>query len=297
VRPQVVRWAPNYVLPGGFDTVAKSEPIAESLNFWRVDGTTVEPPSDTAFGSVRHYSNLVHDPLYVEGVFEGVRGESWVTGSQGGPGTVISSTAGMLSAAEDIVGGATRAGSLSSGMHHARWDRPGGFCTINGLAVVARMLAVLGYSVLIVDTDAHCGGGTWSLVGDIPDVGQVDISTSTYDAYDPFAGAGLSAELHLVKHRARYLSTIHRALASWEGRHGRPDVIIYNAGMDSHELCDEGGLDGITDDTMRSREALVFDWAGDVPVLWALAGGYTGPLLSSERLTALHRLTAEAAAH
>ena len=74
--------------------------------------------------------------------------------------------------------------------------------------------------------------------------------------------------------------------------------MIYNAGMDPHEDCLIGGLDGITTELLAEREQLVFAWAAarDLPIAFALAGGYTGPSMPADRLTGLHRLTVEAAA-
>ena len=55
------------------------------------------------------------------------------------------------------------AGSLSSGLHHARREKGAGFCTFNGLVIAAREALTAGArSVLILDFDAHCGGGTRS---------------------------------------------------------------------------------------------------------------------------------------
>ena len=57
-------------------------------------------------------------------------------------------------------------------------------CTFNGLAIAARAaLAAGARSVLILDLDAHCGGGTASLIAGEPRVWQIDVSVSSYDRY------------------------------------------------------------------------------------------------------------------
>ena len=73
---------------------------------------------------------------------------------------------------------------------------------------------------------------------------------------------------------------------------------MYNAGMDPHEDCPEGGLKGITDGVLRDREELVFAWCRrrGLPIAFVMAGGYVRPPHMDEaRLVGLHRLTLAAA--
>jgi acetoin utilization deacetylase AcuC-like enzyme len=143
--------------------------------------------------------------------------------------------------------------------------------------------------VLILDLDAHCGGGTYSLVAEWPEVSGVDVSVSAFDAYQ----AGERFTLDLVGEADAYLPTIRRRLD--EVRAQGWDLVLYNAGMDPHQ--DAGGRAGITTDVLAVREELVFRWADDVgvPVAFCLAGGYTGHRMPQDRLVDLHRLTVEAA--
>jgi acetoin utilization deacetylase AcuC-like enzyme len=76
------------------------------------------------------------------------------------------------------------AGSLSSGLHHARRETGVGYCTFNGLVIAAReALAAGASSVLILDFDAHCGGGTASLIAEDEHVWQVDVAVNSFDYY------------------------------------------------------------------------------------------------------------------
>jgi hypothetical protein len=94
------------------------------------------------------------------------------------------------------------AGSLSSGLHHARRARGTGFCTFNGLALGARRAIGAGArSVLIIDLDAHCGGGTAELLADDPAVAQVDLAV---DAFDWYTERGRFS-LHTILDAADYL--------------------------------------------------------------------------------------------
>ena len=75
------------------------------------------------------------------------------------------------------------------------------------------------------------------------------------------------------------------------------DLILYNAGMDPYEGCAIGGLDGISDGTLASRDSMVFAWAQErqIPVVFVLAGGYVSDGLPQSLLVNLHRMTIRAA--
>src|SRR4030095_15251072 len=167
-----------------------------------------------------------------------------------------------------------------------------GFCAFNGLALAATAAVDAGArSVLILDLDAHCGGGTDDILNRLesgmPEVTMADISVSDFDSY-------ASERLHIVGHAADYLPTIERVLTALP----RFDLVIYNAGMDPHEDSNIGGVTGVTTEMMAARERMVFDWAQGhcAPVAFVLAGGYRGARLSDERLVNLHRETVRAAA-
>src|SRR4030095_4152195 len=110
----------------------------------------------------------VHDPAYVDAVQTGLprslaesQGFSWDAGLWS---MVLASNGGAVAAALAALRSGV-AGSLSSGLHHARHGHGAGFCTFNGLALAARAaLAAGAASVLILDLDAHCGGGAGSLI-------------------------------------------------------------------------------------------------------------------------------------
>jgi acetoin utilization deacetylase AcuC-like enzyme len=147
--------------------------------------------------------------------------------------------------------------------------------------------------VLILDVDAHCGGGTYDIVADDPRIWIVDISVNRFDAYQ---SRSERHHLHVIERAKDYLDILELELerAAEIGF----DLMIYNAGMDPHEDCGIGGLKGITSEVIRRREEMVFGWARrhGVPVAFVLAGGYTGGDMWEERLSALHGMTVAAAA-
>ncbi len=286
-----VFYSREYVLAEhAFETTRKARWVADSLGERPIAGVEIVAPDPLTEEQVA----AVHDPAYVTAVRTGSpqelatsQGFSWdpslwrmVLASNGG------AVAAALAARRDRV-----AGSLSSGLHHARRDRGAGFCTFNGLALAARALDA--GSMLILDLDAHGGGGTQSLVADDPRIWQVDVAVDPYDAY----GATARHWRDLVRAASAYLPTIERRLEELERRAPAFDLCLYNAGMDPYEGCAIGGLPGITRDVLAQREEMVFAWCRGrgIPVAFVLAGGYTGSRLSQTEPVDLHRLTIEAA--
>ena len=147
--------------------------------------------------------------------------------------------------------------------------------------------------ILVLDLDAHCGGGTFELLRDDPAVQQVDLAVSAYDSYRPSE----RMRLDVIDRADDYLPTLRARLDALSGRVPGFDLVLYNAGMDPYEGCAVGGLVGMTRDVLRERERMVFDWCRSegLPVAFVLAGGYTSPRVTQEELVELHRLTISAA--
>lgn len=177
--------------------------------------------------------------------------------------------------------------ALASGFHHARADRGAGFCTFNGLAIAAADALDRGVrQVIILDLDAHHGGGTSSIVGDWAGVLHLDVSTASFDMYEPREPHRLA----FVTDASAYLATVESMLAAATSSVAPGDLVLYNAGMDIYEGCQIGGLRGITADIIAVREQLVAMWirAQGLRVAACLAGGYAGQDFPHEDLIALH---------
>jgi acetoin utilization deacetylase AcuC-like enzyme len=205
-------------------------------------------------------------------------------------GAVLASTGGVRAAVLSALSSATFAGSLSSGLHHARRDRGYGYCTVNGLVVGAVAAQANGAGrVLIVDFDAHCGGGTAGLIDGLDGIEQIDVSVNSFDSYESRPDAKL-----VLSSATTYLDDVEAALDAVPSPTSI-DLVIYNAGMDPHERA--GGVRGIDAEILAAREQRLFEWASALrlPVAWVLAGGYTGAITMDE-LVELHRLTITAAA-
>ena len=285
-----VFYSPDYVVDGAFDTIGKAGELVALLNDSHIPGTSIVSPSPATRSDVV----AVHEEFYVDQVLNGRDGQ--FSSDDESAVSVLATTGGVLRAVESVLENGGCAGSLSSGLHHAKYDRGSGFCTFNGLVIGARRALTLGAErVLILDLDAHCGGGTKELIGllcdqNIDGIEQVDVSVSSFDQYHNAA----FAQLKIVGAR-EYLTTIQQSLGEIVDPESI-DLVIYNAGMDPHEKA--GGVAGITDNVIRQREALVFEWAKsfDLPIVWVLAGGYSGGSFTKRDVAALHRITVEEAA-
>jgi acetoin utilization deacetylase AcuC-like enzyme len=277
-----------------FETTRKAKWVADSLDSAPIRAVELASPPSLSFEQLVQ----VHDLEYVRAVQTGVprrlaesQGFQW---DEGLWPMVLASNGGVVAAGLAALQSGV-AGSLSSGLHHASRKHGAAFCTFNGLAIAAgEALAAGAASVLILDLDAHCGGGTASLVAEEPRIWQVDIAVSDVDRYE----SRERARLRIVRDSDDYLDEIERALQDLLGLRPHFDLCLYNAGMDPFEGCNIGGLAGITRDVLVARERLVFDWCRehDLPVAFALAGGYAGASLDEEGLVDLHRLTLSAAA-
>ena len=288
-------YSPGYTIAAhSFETTRKSRWIAESLAAEPISGIEIVAPEPTSAAPL----SRVHDPAYVDAVRNGKPRE--LVESQGfhwDPALwemVCASNGGVIAAAIDALRTRQVSGSLSSGLHHARRARGMVFCTFNGLFLAARAALDAGArTVLILDLDAHCGGGTHGLIHGDDRIWQMDVSVDAFDWYEPLG----NNQLEMVHDASRYLTTIERKLTWLEREAPRFDICLYNAGMDPFGGCSIGGMQGIEQKVLRDREVAVFSWCRmrGVPVAFVLAGGYLGPELERAGLVALHRLTLETA--
>jgi acetoin utilization deacetylase AcuC-like enzyme len=267
-----IYWGPDYVLDSGVETRTKSGPLAKILIGGGVPGVDLIAPLPIT----REELLEIHDEQYIDGLIDDEKPE--LTRS------IFASTGGVRDAL-DAMFEHGKAGSLSSGLHHAKRDHAEGLCYINGLALAAlRAISKHGAKkVAVLDTDSHCGGGTFQLVGDNEKIVLADVSCNSYDIWQP------NSERHhlkVVKSANEYLDAVKQALKHIYG----VDALVYNAGMDPFEDCMTGGMPGITREVLEERERLVAQWCEDTqtPAMFVLAGGYGGKNLDLEGVARLH---------
>lgn len=278
-----------------FETTRKASWIAESLVDRPIRGLKVVEPTPLDLNILAS----VHEADYIRSVRTGEpRGLAESNGFAWDPAIwkmALATNGGAVAAAHHALQYGV-AGSLSSGLHHARVRCGSAFCTFNGLALAAysAIWSCEAETVLILDFDAHCGGGTASIIAGDRRIEQIDVSTSSIDSYK-LAQANLVG-LKIVETGRDYLKAIRWAIST----RTHYDLVIYNAGMDPFEDCFLGGMAGVTMDILEERERMVFDWCRhtDTPIAFVMAGGYlsTGKRLDEKGLVDLHRLTLTQAA-
>jgi acetoin utilization deacetylase AcuC-like enzyme len=167
------------------------------------------------------------------------------------------------------------AANAAGGSHHALPDSGAGFCVFNDLAVAA--LRLLGEGdvrrILIVDLDVHQGDGTAVILA-----GREDVATLSLHAEKnfPVRKARSTVDVGLADGTGdeEYLAVLTPALDAMIDRF-RPDLILYQAGVDVH-ADDKLGRLALTDQGIKARDALVAGRARTlgIPVAIAMGGGY-----------------------
>jgi acetoin utilization deacetylase AcuC-like enzyme len=181
--------------------------------------------------------------------------------------------------------------NTAGGTHHAFPDFGSGFCIFNDLAIAARVLQKWGLvkQVLIVDLDVHQGDGTAFIFQNDPRVFTFSMhceinfpsrkQTSDLDVPLP-EGLDNDGYLQIL---ANYLPDLLSQV--------KPDLVLYDAGVDTH-VGDRLGKLALTDEGIYRRERQVLSTcrAGGYPVACVIGGGYAEEMESLVyRHSLLHR--------
>ena len=183
--------------------------------------------------------------------------------------------------------------NTAGGTHHAFPDFGSGFCIFNDLAIAARVLQKWGLvkQVLIVDLDVHQGDGTAFIFQNDPKVFTFSMhceinfpsrkQTSDLDVPLP-EGLDNDGYLQIL---ANYLPDLLSQV--------KPDLVLYDAGVDTH-VGDRLGKLALTDEGIYRRERQVLSTcrAGGYPVACVIGGGYSEEM---EGLVYRHSLLHQAA--
>ncbi|MBS2034003.1 hypothetical protein JST97_03395 [bacterium] len=202
---------------------------------------------------------LAHAPEYVEGVLD-CRAPNGFGNRDAETSATFPYTSGSLYRAACLALETGVAASFSSGFHHAGYNHGGGFCTFNGLVIVARRLFLERrvQRVLILDADYHYGDGTDDILSRLS-LDFVRHETLGRYFYQPEQGLD-------------YLLALAEILSSL--REHPVDLILYQAGADVHVDDPLGGV--LNTEQMARRDRMVFQAARRlaIPLAWNLAGGY-----------------------
>lgn len=174
-----------------------------------------------------------------------------------------------------------------SGAHHANYASGSGFCTFNYLVGGAAELLRMGLQrVAIIDLDAHPGDGTYRLSRGREGIALFDIAGGSWVNVVNTA----SVEYHVVRDAGEYVAALGQIEAFLD--RVRPELVMFQAGMDPYEHDPFGGVPGVDEAFLRRRDARVIAEVSSrrIPLVVTIAGGYTAGV---ERL---HLMTVRAMA-
>lgn len=167
------------------------------------------------------------------------------------------------------------ASNTAGGTHHAFPSYGSGFCIFNDLAISARYLQQLGLvkTVLIVDFDVHQGDGTAWIFQNDPTV-----FTFSMHCEANFPGRKQQSDLDVPLPEGLdddgYLQIIAQYLPDLLSQ-VKPDLVLYDAGVDTH-VSDHLGKLALTNMGLYRREMQVLSTcvAAGYPVASVIGGGY-----------------------
>ncbi len=174
------------------------------------------------------------------------------------------------------------------GAHHAFRDHGEGYCALNDIAVAILKLRAEKKieRAAVIDLDVHQGNGTASIFA--KDEKTFTFSMHQADIYpERKERSSLDVELNAGTRDAEYYDRLRRSLKTVFDF--KPDLIIYQAGVDVWEKDKLGGLK-LTERGILDRDTAVWETCllHRVPVVVTLGGGY-GP--TPEDTARLHART------
>ena len=207
------------------------------------------------------------------------------------------------------------AANCAGGTHHAHAAFGSGFCIFNDLAIAAKTLLAerVVTRVMIVDVDVHQGDGTAGLLADEPDAFTFSMHCErNFPARK--ATSDLDVPLPEQMTDGPYMEALSTGAVAWPdsqrgGPNGhqatpfaglaalleavRPDLVLYDAGVDPH-AGDQLGKLALTDAGLAQRDAFVLQTCRGrgIPTACVIGGGYDN---DHARLAARHAIVHRAA--
>jgi acetoin utilization deacetylase AcuC-like enzyme len=167
------------------------------------------------------------------------------------------------------------AANAAGGSHHALADTGAGYCVFNDLVIAAnRLIAEQDVDrILILDLDVHQGDGTAALSAQRDDIVTISLHA---ERNFPVRKARSTIDVPLPDDLddGGYLAALAQTLPGALDRH-RPDLILYQAGVDPHR-DDRLGRLGLSSAGLLARDQMVMSEARRraIPLASTLGGGY-----------------------
>jgi len=164
---------------------------------------------------------------------------------------------------------------LAGGTHHAHYNFGSGFCIFNDIAFSLIRLLNTGLirRAMVFDCDVHQGDGTASILASYPTLFTCSIQGEKnfpvrryYSDLDIDLADGTSDESYLASVRQAFEQAVEAS---------KPDIIIYDAGVDPYEGDSLGRLN-ISEEGLRQRDEWVLSRSVDlgIPIATVIGGGY-----------------------
>ncbi|MBI3548734.1 MAG: histone deacetylase [Elusimicrobia bacterium] len=164
---------------------------------------------------------------------------------------------------------------VGGGAHHAFPGHGEGFCAFNDIACAILRLRFEGAieRAAVVDLDVHQGNGTNAIFAGDKTVLTFSMHQKNLYPEHKFPGT-IDIELKAGTRDKEYLRLLAERLPDALDSH-RPDLVVYQAGVDPWENDERGGLK-LTAEGLGLRDAFVFEAcaARSIPVAVTLGGGY-----------------------
>jgi acetoin utilization deacetylase AcuC-like enzyme len=293
-------YSPDYVVDLGahvFPTV-KFAHAAQKL----ITGGVLRPVDLIDPGLVEEEAlRIVHDETWIRKVFSGSLSLEDETRMEmrWSPALALAHrkcAAGTLAACREALAGGVGI-HLGGGAHHAFPDHGEGFCVFNDLAFALETLRREGAIArgAVVDLDVHQGNGTAAILAGRDGLSTLSIHNG---GIYPFDGNGTPARSTVDVSAppgtsdAEYHKILEETLPAFLDE-AKPELLLYQAGVDVHEDDLIGGL-SMTGAGIVERDRFVAEAAASrrIPLVVTLGGGYTE---DPEEAAAWHARTVETA--
>ncbi len=178
---------------------------------------------------------------------------------------------------------------LAGGTHHAFREHGEGYCVFNDIAIAIRDLQDRqpGIKIMVVDTDAHQGNGTASLLANDPNVYTYSIHVGKNYPTKKVASTHDVETVRYVE-GGMYLQQLFHTLASALDAFS-PDLIIWISGADNHRNDRFGQMHlSLKEIQIRDETLLRAMIQNRIPVAILYGGGYNR---QPEFTAKLHRNT------
>ena len=168
------------------------------------------------------------------------------------------------------------ANHLAGGTHHSHKDFGSGYCVFNDTCYASMHLLKekLVKKILIFDTDVHQGDGTASILQNNSDIFTCSIHCKNNFPFRK-SKSDLDVELNDNLNDHEYLIILKKTLDQCL-KVFKPELVIFDTGVDIHELDELGNLN-ITTNGLLERDIIVLNYFKNkaIPVATVIGGGYS----------------------